>query len=139
VDEHDFYQGKYLAGTPDADSEGNSEDDAAPPVEAPKIKVEVAITNLSLEQQARVGGQVEWLKASISEFYDEPDPAGVDATDIVAALRVTFIGEYDADEDDFIGNTYFTRTLTEEETPTPLWRNGMSVSQREGRRPRRAF
>ncbi|SCB45324.1 putative ATP-dependent endonuclease of the OLD family [Bradyrhizobium shewense] len=121
VDEHDFYQGKYLAEAPDADDESNNEDDAAaPPVEAPKIKVEVAITNLSLEQQARFGGQVEWLKASTGEFYDEPNPAGVDAIDIVAALRVTFIGQYDAEEDDFIGNTYFSRTITEEETPIPF-------------------
>lgn len=118
VDEHDFHQGKYLAETPDAGDEGSSEDDAAAPIEAPKIKIEVAITNLSLEQQARFGSQVEWLKTSTGEFYEEPDPAGVDATDIFAALRVTFIGEYDAEEDDFIGNTYFARTLTEEETPT---------------------
>ncbi|WP_407117149.1 ATP-dependent nuclease [Bradyrhizobium sp. LMG 9283] len=119
VDEHDFYQGKYRAETPDADDEDNGED-AAPPVEAPKIRIEVAIANLSLEQQARFGGQVEWLKTSTGDFYDEPDPAGVDAADIVAALRVTFIGEYDAEEDDFIGNTYFTRTLSEEERPTPF-------------------
>jgi putative ATP-dependent endonuclease of OLD family len=118
VDEHDFYQGKYRAETPDADDEGNGEDDAAPLMEAPKIRIEVTITNLSLEQQARFGGQVEWLKTSAGVFYDEPDPTGVDAADIVAALRVTFIGEYDAEEDDFIGNTYFTRTLSEEETPT---------------------
>ncbi|MDI4238648.1 AAA family ATPase [Bradyrhizobium sp. Arg237L] len=120
VDEHDFYQGKYRAETPDADDEGNGEDDAVPLVEPPKIRIEVTITNLSLEQQARFGGQVEWLKTSAGVFYDEPDPAGVDAADIVAALRVTFIGEYDAEEDDFIGNTYFTRTLSEEETPTPF-------------------
>jgi putative ATP-dependent endonuclease of OLD family len=120
VDEHDFYQGKYRAETPDADDEGNGDDHAVPALEAPKITIEVTITNLSLEQQARFGGQVEWLKAGAGVFYDEPDPAGVDAADIVAALRVTFIGEYDAEEDDFIGNTYYTRTLSEEETPTPF-------------------
>lgn len=121
VDEHDFYQGKYRAESPDADDEGSSgEDDAVPLVDAPKIRIEVTIANLSLEQQARFGGQVEWLKTGAGVFYDEPDPAGVDAADIVAALRVTFIGGYDAEEDDFIGNTYFTRTLSEEETPTPF-------------------
>jgi putative ATP-dependent endonuclease of the OLD family len=120
VDEHDFYQGKYRAETPDAADEGKGDDDAVPLLEGPKIRIEVTITNLSLEQQARFGGQLEWLKTSADVFYDEPDPAGVDAADIVAALRVTFIGEYDAEEDDFIGNTYFTRTLSEEETPTPF-------------------
>ena len=53
-------------------------------------------------------------------FYDAPNPAGVDAANIKAALRVTFIGAYNADEDDFTGNTCFTRSLTEEDTPTPF-------------------
>ena len=33
-------------------------------------------------------------------------------------MRVTFIGCYDPDEDDFEGKTYFTRSLTESQTPT---------------------
>lgn len=112
VDEHDFYQGCYLAApNPEA-----AEDEALP--EPPKITVEVTITNLSAEQQARFGGSVEWLNTSTGVFYDAPNPAGVDAANIKAALRVTFIGAYDADEDDFTGNTYFTRSLTEEDMPT---------------------
>lgn len=114
VDEHDFYQGNYLA-TPNAEAaEGEA------PAEAPKITVEVTITNLSAEQQARFGGSVEWLDTTSGVFYDSPNPAGVDAANVKAALRVTFIGAYDADEDDFTGNTYFTRSLTEEDTPTPF-------------------
>lgn len=87
VDEHDFYQGKYLAVA----DEGA---ERAVPAEAPKITVEVTITSLSAEPQARFGDYVEWLKTSTGEFYDAPDPAGVDAVDISAALRVTFIGAY---------------------------------------------
>lgn len=113
VDEHDFYQGKYLT----VDGEGA---EGAVPAEAPKITVEVTITSLSAEQQARFGDYVEWLKTSTGEFYDAPDPAGVDAADIGAALRVTFIGAYDPDEDDFDGATYFTRSLAESDTPTPF-------------------
>jgi putative ATP-dependent endonuclease of the OLD family len=123
VDEHDFYQGKYLA-TPTAVAEG---DEAAVALvadgaveEPPKIIIDVTITDLSEEQQARFGDNIEWLKTSTGSFYDEPDPAGIDAADIVAALRVTFIGEYNADEDDFEGNTYFTRTIAEFDTPTPF-------------------
>lgn len=112
VDEHDFYQGNYLA----VPEEGAAED--APPAEAPKITVEVTITNLSDEQQARFGDHIEWLKTGTGAFYDAPDPAGVDAADIVAALRVTFVGAYDPDEDDFNGATYFTRTIAEADTPT---------------------
>ncbi|WP_246208235.1 ATP-dependent nuclease [Bradyrhizobium rifense] len=44
----------------------------------------------------------------------------MDVAEIKAALRITFIGEYDSDEDDFVGNTYFTRSLSEEEKPTPF-------------------
>lgn len=112
VDEHDFYRGNYLA----VPEEGAADD--APPAEAPKITVEVTITNLSDEQQARFGDHIEWLKTGTGAFYDAPDPAGVDAADIVAALRVTFIGAYDPDEDDFNGATYFTRTIAEADTPT---------------------
>lgn len=114
VDEHDFYQGKYRAGVTDGD------DGTGELVEAPKISIEVMITNLSMEQQARFGGHVDWLNTSTGVLYDEPDPTGVDAANIAVALRVTFIGEYDAEEDDFIGATYFTRSLAEEEKPTPF-------------------
>ncbi len=113
VDEHDFYQGKYLAVT----DKGAAE---AVPAEAPKITVEVTITSLSAEQQARFRDYIEWLKISTGKFYDAPDPAGVDAADISSALRVTFIGAYDPDEDDFDGATYFTRSLTESDKPTPF-------------------
>lgn len=114
IDEHDFYQGKYLAAATLEAAQGQAV------VEAPKITVEVTITDLSAEQQARFGGSVEWLDTSTGAFYEAPNPEGVDAANINAALRVTFIGAYDADEDDFVGNTYFTRSLTEEESPTPF-------------------
>src|SRR3546814_12913267 len=56
VDEHDFFQGAYLAVIPNDAPEGT------PLPEAPQIAIEVTITNLSAEQQASFGGQVEWLK-----------------------------------------------------------------------------
>ncbi|MEN5249840.1 ATP-dependent nuclease [Brucella pseudintermedia] len=126
VDEHDFYQGRYLAEPPP--SGGENEDSliiapngaGAESAEGPKIAIEVTITGLSPEQEARFGGQIEWLATDSGEFYEEAEPAGVDAANIVAALRLTFIGEYDPDEDDFSGNTYFARSIAEEATPTPF-------------------
>jgi len=112
VEEHDFYQGRYLSVVNPEAPEGTE------PGPAPKITVEVTITNLSPEQEARFGANVEWLNTITGAFYQEAKPVGVDAAEIKAALRVTFIGEYDPDEDDFIGNTYFTRSLSEEDTPT---------------------
>ena len=126
VAEHDFYQGRYLAEPTLAVAEGEdlpivpADDAEAELAEGPKITIEVTIVDLSLEQQARFGGQIEWLATDTGDFYDEAEPAGVDAANIVAALRVTFIGEYDPDEDDFSGNTYFTRSIAEEATPTPF-------------------
>lgn len=119
VDEHDFYQGKYLTAQATGEGVEASAVDGAVDA-APRIIIDVTITDLSEEQQARFGDNIEWLKISAGAFYDEPDPAGVDAADIVAALRVTFIGKYDADEDDFEGNTYFTRSIAESESPTPF-------------------
>lgn len=112
VDEHDFFRGAYLAPEPVEGLEG-----VAPPP-APEIEIVVTITNLSEEQLARFGGSVEWLNRTTGEFYDQPNPTGIDAAEIVAALRVTFIGKYDADEDDFSGDTYFSRSLSEQEIPT---------------------
>ena len=35
----------------------------------------------------------------------------------LAALRVTFVGQYDIEDDDFEGNTFFTRSLHDGDTP----------------------
>jgi putative ATP-dependent endonuclease of OLD family len=122
VDEHDFFEGNYLAVAPAAPEEGAEpvEGADARPSEAPKIRVEVTIIGLSEEQKARFGGQVEWLNVATGDFFTDANPAGVDAADIKAALRVTFIGAYDRDEDDFTGNTFYSRSLTEGDKPEPF-------------------
>ncbi|WP_395444913.1 ATP-dependent nuclease [Caulobacter sp. UC70_42] len=114
VDEHDFYQGLYLS-TSGADL---AEGEELP--EAPKIVIEVTISDLSPEQEARFGESVEWLDISTGNFYEAPQPTGVDAANIKSAIRVTFVGAYDPDEDDFTGNTYFSRSLSEADTPVPF-------------------
>jgi len=136
INEHDFFQGQYLAKVPDSDGEaeeGESAEDQgvepaegaaeiaetadAIPAEAPRIEVEVAIADLSEEQKARFGDYVEFWDAEANKFYDDPNPEGVDPDHITEALRVTFHGWYEADEDDFQGKTYFTRSLNEAGTP----------------------
>ena len=139
IDEHDFYQGKYL--TKPNDNGGNAaknEGDIAEletafaeavadgdngttaivaSEEAPQIEIEVAITELSEEQKARFGDYTEFWDASTDTFYQEANPAGVDAAHIAEALRVSFQGWYDPEEDDFEGKTYFTRSLSESDLP----------------------
>lgn len=120
VDEHDFFEGKYLP--PPLTDEGipAEEIEEAQIVEAPKIIIGVTVVDLSEEQEARFGGNIEWLNIETGEFFTEANPAGVDAGNIKAALRVTFIGAYDFDEDDFVGNTYYSRSLMEEDKPEPF-------------------
>ena len=117
IDEHDFYQGRYLTkNIIPVEIEGNDADvtgDAVEQQDVPRIEIEVAITGLSEEQKARFGDYVEFWNSLADAFYDEPNPAGIDPEHIAEALRVTFHGWYDTEEDDFEGKTYFTRSLTE--------------------------
>lgn len=140
VDEHDFHLGSYLSLKPpsdgDVDAAGEAEMVAPAPAheqgearaadadndvgaepavepKKPRIEIEVLISDLSIEQQARFGDHIEWLDTETNLLYTQADPAGVDANNITAALRCTFIGEYDDDEDDFTGATYFSQTLTD--------------------------
>ncbi|NKF94866.1 ATP-dependent endonuclease [Ralstonia solanacearum] len=128
IDEHDFFRGIYthLADTPPANAgaEAGAEGDAPPEpgseiaeATAPKIAIEATIVDLTEEQKGKFGDYLEFWDSTADKFYDEPSPAGVDAASITEALRVTFHGWYDEDEDDFEGTTYFTRSLTESDKP----------------------
>jgi putative ATP-dependent endonuclease of OLD family len=111
IDEHDFHKGMYL---PPADLGGATQADGA---EQPCITVTATITGLSDEQLSYFGSYIEWWNTSSSTLFNDPDPAKLDAAPAIPALRVTFIGRYDPDEDDFEGKTYFTRTLDEADEP----------------------
>ena len=131
IEEHDFYQGRYL---PDAPAEGTSgtaasegDDDEGEPEsegegEPPQICVEATITGLSGEQRAHFKDYIEWWNTAAGEFYTTASVEGVDIDAVVEALRVTFIGEYELEEDDFEGRTYFARSLEESGTPQPFSR-----------------
>jgi putative ATP-dependent endonuclease of OLD family len=111
IDEHDFYQGKYFV------SDDSSGDTKAPSAEEPRIIITATITALSDEQLAYFGSYIEWWDASSYKLFDEPNAAKLDAAPTIPALRITFIGRYDQDEDDFEGKTYYTRTLVEADEP----------------------
>ncbi len=126
INEHDFFRGVYLLKptAPPAEVaeavEGDGE--AVPPAEEvfaepPRIEIEVTVADLTEEQKGKFGDYIEFWDGATDTFYDEPNPAGVDAAAITEALRVTFLGWYDAEEDDFEGKTYFTRSLIEGDRP----------------------
>ncbi|MEO9876451.1 MAG: AAA family ATPase [Anderseniella sp.] len=142
IDEHDFYQGRYLAkkaapaeleeaeGDVPAQAEDVAAGKAAEGVEqeqAFRIEIEVAIADLSDEQKARFGDYVEFWDSVADKFYDDPNPEGVDPDHITEALRVTFHGWYDTDEDDFEGKTNFTRSLNEGGTPAEFRKKDKQV------------
>jgi putative ATP-dependent endonuclease of OLD family len=95
--------------------------------DALKIEIEVTITDLTDEQKGRFGAYTEFWDRATDTFYGKPDPTGVDAATITEALRVTFHGWYDAEEDDFEGRTYFTRSLTEEDQPSAFTRRDKQI------------
>ncbi|AGA76727.1 ATP-dependent nuclease [Echinicola vietnamensis] len=102
VDEHDFYNGLYL-----------TDDETDNPV----IEIESLITNLSLDQQSHFKDYVEWWNIEEKKLHTSPPPKSIDNENIIAALRVSFVGQYEEEEDDFIGSTYFSRTIAENDRP----------------------
>ena len=135
IDEHDFYQGRYSvdaaaegsagAAASETAEDGTAKAEAEPSQgigteradDPPQICVETAITGLSREQGAHFKDCIEWWNKADGEFYTNASVQGVDAEAVVEALRVTFIGEYMAEEDDFEGRTYFARSLEESDNP----------------------
>jgi putative ATP-dependent endonuclease of OLD family len=138
IDEHDFYHGRYAAKS--KKSAPGDQDEAGPPepgaenggagapedgagAEAPaedqalQIRVDVTIIDLSEEQRNRFGDYIEFWDNKEKKLYQEAAPEGVDADTISPALRVTFVGEYDPEEDDFEGKTFYTLTLADGYTP----------------------
>ncbi|WP_081948908.1 ATP-dependent nuclease [Litchfieldella xinjiangensis] len=128
IDEHDFFRGFYTLSPDVAMGEDEAEvanDDAPNPLtdeaesteEAPRIEIEVTVADLTEEQKGTFADYIEFWDSVTDKLYDAPDPAGVDAANITEALRITFHGWYDEEEDDFEGKTYFTRSLTESDRP----------------------
>jgi putative ATP-dependent endonuclease of OLD family len=116
IDEHDFYLGRYLPTTKPND-DPSALFSAEGPILAPRIIIGTTITGLSEEQQSRFGDYIEWWDKEANSLYQQAEIEPVDSNSIVAALRVTFIGQYNAEEDDFEGSTYFTRSLSESDNP----------------------
>jgi putative ATP-dependent endonuclease of OLD family len=114
IDEHDFHLGEYLAK---AAGQVDQATPAPAKEETPRIVIEATVTGLSAEQQAHFGAYIEWWETTKNAFFTEADTAGLDAAAAIPALRVTFIGRYDENEDDFEGKTFFSRTLEEEDEP----------------------
>lgn len=99
VDEHDFYEGRYI-----------NEDETADQIE---IRVEAVVIGLNEEQESRFVNHIEFWDTENDSLLQEPPADRTDDDSVVPALRVAFVGNYDAEEDDFEGQTYFMSPETE--------------------------
>ncbi|HEX6983089.1 MAG TPA: AAA family ATPase [Balneolaceae bacterium] len=111
INEHDFYKGDYLS------DEG----------ENPEIKIEVTITNITDEQRRRFVDYIEWWNQVDNSFHVESPPESIDKDQITEAIRITFIGLYDPEIDDFTAQTYFTRSLAESDRPQHFTRKDKQI------------
>ncbi|PKL37885.1 MAG: ATP-dependent endonuclease [Candidatus Riflebacteria bacterium HGW-Riflebacteria-1] len=128
IDEHDFYGGRYFSlSATEATEESVSETQNSAEPKYVQIKIEATITNLSDEQKMRFRDYIEWWNMQARAFYTRPEVEGVDTDSIVEALRITFIGEYVLVEDDFVGNTYFARSLEEGGSHQPFGRRDKQI------------
>lgn len=85
--------------------------------ENPEIFIEVIITDLSDEQKSHFNDHIEFWDTIHNRLYDEPNPEGVDVSNICEALRVCFLGRYDKEEDDFEGKTFYSRSYENDSNP----------------------
>jgi putative ATP-dependent endonuclease of OLD family len=106
IDEHDFYLGSYIS------TEGEPRKE---------VRVEATVIALNEEQQARFADYIEWWNIKTGAFVNAPIE-GVDDLDVHAAIRITFVGYYDPEEDDFQGETYFSRSLDESGAPQVFYK-----------------
>ncbi len=100
VDEHDFYAGEYLKnGQPE------------------EITIETVVVELNDEQIRHFANYIEWWDSQAKALLDGPPPNETDSPHILPALRLTFKGGYDIEEDDFAGQTYFSSSLRDGSIP----------------------
>jgi putative ATP-dependent endonuclease of OLD family len=93
IDEHDFSNGTYLG------ADGHPVD----------IRIRVILTQLSHEQERRFLRHLRRWNDESLEFVDEL-PGGLEHADdenTVWGLPIDFVGRYEREEDDFVGETFF--------------------------------
>jgi putative ATP-dependent endonuclease of the OLD family len=98
IDEHDFYEGRYI-----------SEDEG----QAITIRIKATIIGLNEEQESQFHEHLEFWDGGGGRILDGPPADRTDEEDVVPALRVEFVGEYNKEEDDFEGRTYFMSPVSE--------------------------
>ena len=123
IDEHDFFKGMYLepiqpkymdteVGSDEyvIDQENLELTDEELESKLIKIVIEVMVIDLNDEQKTRFGDYLEFWDTENNKLIESSDE-DIERVCVQEALRVSFIVNYDAEEDDFECKTYYTRTL----------------------------
>lgn len=98
IDEHDFHEGRYL------DGEGK-------PV---SLVIEALLTDLSPDYVRRYRANLEFWDVANRKLIEGADgPEATDQEGVVSALRVRFVGSYDAKDDEFKGQTILCHPQTD--------------------------
>lgn len=99
INEHDFHQRAYL-------------DDDGEPI---KIELEVVLTDLTPELEAKYRAHREYWDTADETLLDETDdPEDTDLDHVTPALRIVFEGVYNKEEDEFSAQTFFASPPPEE-------------------------
>ena len=104
IDEHDFYAGEYI----------KSENKFV------EIYVETVIIDLTDEQKRHFRNHIEWWNTNENIFLESPPPETTDEEGVMPALRLGFTGNYDEEEDNFIGKTFFLSPRKDDESYDPF-------------------
>ncbi|MFY0601658.1 MAG: AAA family ATPase [Cyclobacteriaceae bacterium] len=100
INEHDFYKGQYISKDED--------------LESADIQIHIIVSDLSLEQRDHFGDYADWWDFESSRLIQSSELDQVDGDKTQQALQVTFKGKYVAEDDDFEGETFFTKSLENE-------------------------
>jgi putative ATP-dependent endonuclease of OLD family len=90
INEHDFFEGIYI--------------DQGVPV---PIIIEITIGSLSSEQKRKFMNNIEFWDHETSTLIDSQPLEDIDGLSVEEIIRVAFVGTYDIEEDDFVGETFF--------------------------------
>lgn len=108
INEHDFYASSYI---------GN--DDSLI-----KIYIEIVISHLSDEQKRYFKSNLEFWDVRTKTVIDNSPVEAIESEHVHEVLRVCFEGNYNPEEDDFEGQTYYCSPLeTEDGKKAPFWKN----------------
>lgn len=133
IDEHDFFKGIYIE--PSYDTQQNNDEVISSAGSASevlqdakhKIVISAVIIDLTEEQKTTFIDYIEFWDKAENKLFDGPDRASIDKESVTEAIRVTFLGWYDSEEDDFKGASYFTRSLNECDNPDQFSRKHKQI------------